>query len=133
VERRVLIVLDTHAWIWWAAEPGKLSAKARAAIEASDTLGVCAVSCWEVAMLVAKGRLELDREVLVWLRQALALERLELCALTPQIAVGASRLPETFPGDPADRMIAATAASRRAGLVSKDARLRNLPDVRTIW
>ena len=57
-----MIVLDTHAWIWWVAVPDKLSARAHHAIDAAEALGVCAISCWEVAMLVARRRLEFDRE-----------------------------------------------------------------------
>lgn len=128
-----MIVLDTHAWIWWAAEPRRLSMRAREAIAQAESLGVAAISCWEIAMLVAKGRLELDRDILVWLRQALALPRVVTLPLTPEIAVASSRLPEGFPGDPADRMIAAAALENRAPVVSKDARLRGWNGLKTIW
>ncbi len=128
-----MIVLDTHAWIWWAAEPRRLSVRAREAIAQAESLGVSAISCWEVAMLVAKGRLQLDRDVLVWLRQALALPRVVTLPLSPATAVAASRLPEDFPGDPADRMIAASALENRSPVVSKDARLRGRIGLRTIW
>lgn len=128
-----MIVLDTHAWVWWVAEPAKLSVRARAAIDRSDALGVCAISCWEVAMLVAKQRLRLDRDTLLWIRQALALARLELLALTPEVAVASSRLSGDFPGDPADRLIVAAALENRAEFVSKDARLRGWGGLTTIW
>lgn len=128
-----MIVLDTHAWIWWAAEPRRLSMRAREAIAQAESLGVAAISCWEIAMLVAKGRLELDRDILVWLRQALALPRVVTLPLTPEIAVASSRLPEDFPGDPADRMIAAAALENRAPVVTKDARLRGWNGLKTIW
>jgi PIN domain nuclease of toxin-antitoxin system len=129
-----VIVLDTHAWLWWAAETGQLSARARGAIEQADELGVCAISCWEVAMLVAKERLRLDRDTLVFLRQALALPRVRLIPLTPEAAVTAARL-GTGPlaGDPADCMIAATALGNRASVVTKDARLRRWRELQTIW
>jgi PIN domain nuclease of toxin-antitoxin system len=133
VERGGVIVLDTHAWIWWAAEPRRLSVRAREAIAEADSLGVSAISCWEVAMLVAKGRLELDRDVLVWLRQALGLPRVVALPLSPETAVAAARLPEEFPGDPADRMITASALENRSPVVSKDARLRGWSGLRTIW
>jgi PIN domain nuclease of toxin-antitoxin system len=82
-----LILLDTHVWVWWAAEPKKLSARARKAVESIDEIGVSAISPWEVAMLVSKGRLELDRDVLLWIRQALALPKVSLVPLSPEIAV----------------------------------------------
>jgi len=128
-----VIVLDTHAWIWSLAEPRKLSARARAAIDRADALGVCAISCWEVAMLVSKQRLRLDRDTLLWIRQALAVPRTELLALTPEVAVASSRLPDDFPGDPADRLIAASALENRAEVVSKDARLQGWGGLATIW
>ncbi len=128
-----MIVLDTHAWLWWAAAPEKLSARARAAIEATPQRGVCAISAWEIAMLVEKRRLRLDRDVLAWLLQALGEDGMVLLPLTPEISVGAAGLGRGFPGDPADRMILATARHFDAPLVTKDARLRSFPDLPAIW
>jgi PIN domain nuclease of toxin-antitoxin system len=128
----VLIILDTHVWIWWVAEPGKLSARARHAIDAAEPLGICAISCWEVGMLVAKRRLELDRDVLLWIRQALALPRVTLLPLTPEICVASTLLLDS-PADPADRMIAAAAREHRAAIVTKDSRLRSVPGVEAVW
>jgi PIN domain nuclease of toxin-antitoxin system len=129
-----LIVLDTHVWIWWASEtPRRLPAPARKAIAEAPSLAVSAISPWEVAMLVAKGRLELDRDVLVWIRQALALPRVRLAPLTPEIAVRSTRLGDGFPGDPADRILVATARELGAALVTKDEALREIEGIRTIW
>ncbi|HVO49911.1 MAG TPA: type II toxin-antitoxin system VapC family toxin [Thermoanaerobaculia bacterium] len=129
-----MILLDTHAWIWWAAEtPRRLTARARRAIAESPSIAVSAISPWEVAMLVAKGRLELDRDVLVWIRQALALPRVTLVPLTPEIAVRSTRLGAGFPGDPADRIIVASARELGASLVTKDQVLRRAEGVRTVW
>ncbi|HJW13079.1 MAG TPA: type II toxin-antitoxin system VapC family toxin [Thermoanaerobaculia bacterium] len=133
MERGVVIVLDTHAWIWWAAEPERLSARARHAIDAAETLGVSAISCWEVAMLVARGRLDLDRDVLVWIRQALAVPRVKLLPLTPEICVASALLAQKSPADPADRMIAASALEHHASIVTKDSRLRSMPRIETVW
>lgn len=129
-----MILLDTHAWIWWAAEtPRRLSARARRAIAESPSVGVSAISAWEVAMLVAKGRLELDRDVLVWIRQALSLPRVTLVPLTPEIAVRSTRLGDGFPGDPADRILVGTARELGAQLVTKDRTLRRVEGVRIVW
>ena len=129
-----MILLDTHVWIWWAAKtPRRLTARARRAIAESPSVAVSAISPWEVAMLVAKGRLELDRDVLVWIRQALALPRVTLVPLTPEIAVRSTRLGAGFPGDPADRIIVASARELGASLVTKDQVLRRAEGVRTVW
>lgn len=128
-----MIVLDTHAWIWWAASSRELSAPARHAIDGADCVGVCAISLWEVAMLVAKGRLEFDRDPLEWMQQALALPRVELLPVTPDVAVEAAALGGEFPGDPADRLIVATALDYGAPLVTRDAKIRRSGVVRTVW
>ena len=104
-----MILADTHAWIWWMADPAQLSKRARRTFEESDKIGVCAISCWEVAMLVAKKRIGLDRDVLTWIKQSLAQPRFELIAISPEIAVEAGRLSDRLHGDPADRLIVAAA------------------------
>lgn len=126
------VVLDTHAWIWWASDPALLSAKARKAIAGARIVGVPAISCWEVAMLCTKGRLKLDRDVGTWVRAALALPRVMLLELSPEVAVAAAKLAELH-GDPADRMIAATAMELGAPLVTKDAMLARFVPVHAIW
>lgn len=128
-----MILLDTHAWIWWAARSPKLSAKAAKAIGQAKKLGVAAISCWEVAMLVDRQRLELDRPVEEWLAGALSLERVELLPLSWEIALESTRLGRHFHGDPADRLIVATALCHRAPLVTRDARIAGYDGVETLW
>jgi PIN domain nuclease of toxin-antitoxin system len=128
-----LVILDTHAWIWWVSDPGKLSDHARTEIDGAASIGVCAISCWEVAMLVAKDRLRLDRDVLTWIRQALRQPRVRLIPLLPDIAVAAARMGNDVPADPADRMIAATARHLAAPLVTRDQALQAALAVDTIW
>jgi PIN domain nuclease of toxin-antitoxin system len=128
-----VIVLDTHAWVWWTSRPERLSARARQAIDAEAALGVSVVSCWEVATLVRRGRLGFDRDVLVWVKQALALPRIELLPLTPDVAVAAGSLPESFPGDPVDRLVVASALAARSAVATKDARIRASGAVRCVW
>ena len=80
-----MIVPDTHAWIWWMSGSRKLSPRARRELEAADAVGVCAISCWEVAMLAARQRIGLDREPLTWIKQALASPRVELLPISTEI------------------------------------------------
>ena len=128
-----MIILDTHAWIWWSVGSSKLTVKARRAIEQADEIGVCSISCWEVSMIVARGRLELDRDVLVWLQQAIAPPELGLIPISPQISAMAANLPKSFRGDPADKLIIATALQTKSQLVTKDQRMRSYKPVKSIW
>jgi len=127
-----VIVLDTHAWLWWLSEPDQLGRAAVKRIQGSDRIGIAAVSCFEIAAAVAKGRITLDRGTLEWLQQALSAPRVELLPLTPAVAVKGTMLGR-FHGDPADRLIVATAILESAVLVTKDQRIRKYEAVSTIW
>lgn len=127
-----MIVLDTHTWIWWASDPSRLGRRGHAAIEAADRVGVPAICCFEVAAALARGRITIDRSPLEWLEQALALPRVELLPMTPVIAVKATQL-GTFHGDPADRLIVATAILHAATLVSRDKHIRAFAAVTSVW
>jgi len=128
-----MIVLDTHAWLWWVSDPSRLSRAANRKIRTATQIGISAISCLEVATAVTKGRITLDREVLDWLEQALSLRKVELLPLTPLIAVKATQLGNDFPGDPADRVIAATSIVESAALVTKDSRVHTSGAVTVIW
>ena len=128
-----MIMLDTHTWLWWVSDQKRLSRNAKKAIDAATQIVIGAISCFEVATAVTKGRISLDRGPQNWLEQALALPRVEMVGLTPAICVTATRLGHEFPGDPADRLIVATAMLESAALVTKDARIRRYPAVETIW
>lgn len=93
-------------------------------IAASDRILIPAISAWEVAVLVERGRLEFDRPALTWIRQALFLPCVELAPLTPEVAVRAAGIGGNSPGDPADRWIVATALEARAPLATMDDRVR---------
>jgi PIN domain nuclease of toxin-antitoxin system len=128
-----VIVLDTHAWIWWVSDPSLLSKLAERAIRNARTISIPAIVVWEFAMLVSKGRLEIDRPPLEWVRAALALPRVELLSLSPMVAVHSTQLGGGFHGDPADRLIVASAAVESAPLVSKDERIHEYGGIPVIW
>ncbi len=118
-----LVLLDTHAWIWLMNGSDRLGPKARKAIERSisnDAVLVSAISPWEVAMLVSKGRLVLDRDVGEWVQAALSQAGIRLETLSPEVAVASTRLPGNLHGDPADRIIAATVRHSGAILLTDD-------------
>ncbi|MBD05511.1 MAG: PIN domain nuclease [Gemmatimonadetes bacterium] len=126
-ERRTAYLLDTHIWIWWmiGADPLRSSPAreriARAIDEESARVSV--ISLWEVGMLEAHKRISLTVDVETWTRQALSSPGLSLAPLTPDIALASSRLPGEIHGDPADRMLIATARSLGATLVTRDRRI----------
>lgn len=127
-----MIVLDTHAWIWLASDPSQLGRAAARALRAARSRGVAAISCWEVAMLAAAGRIELDRDAVAWMDDSLRAERIELLPLTPAVAAVSAQL-EALRGDPADRLIVATALTHGAALVTCDERIRASGVVKTVW
>lgn len=129
-----LLILDTHAWLWWEANPERLSDNAAKQIASADRVGVCTISCWELMMLVARGRIALDRSAGHWISQALARERVEPVALEADAAIEAALLPhDRFPADPADRFIYSTAKALGARLVTRDESLRRYDPTLAVW
>ena len=118
------VVVDTHVLLWMLGDDRKLSARARRAIHEAQRVVVSSISFWEVGMLVAKGRVELDRPLDRWCADVLASGIVTDAPVAARVAVAAASLVD-FHGDPADRLIAATATSIGAPLVSKDRLLRN--------
>ncbi|MGH9381723.1 MAG: type II toxin-antitoxin system VapC family toxin [Thermoanaerobaculia bacterium] len=127
------ILLDSHALQWWSAEPSRLSTAAGDAIAAADELAVSAVTWFELAWLAERGRIVVTIPVRSWLTQLAAGVR--TAGITPAIAHTAASLPDNFPGDPADRLIYATALEHEWQLVTKDSKMRRFPQPRsiTVW
>jgi len=133
-----VILLDTHVVLWWQAGGDRLSATARRTIAAAGTILVSPISFWEIGLLVAKGRIGLDRDPSVWVQDFLQTERVGVADLTPTAAVAAARLPQAgFPGDSADGFLYATARERDVPFLSKDERIRaharTVRDLRVVW
>jgi PIN domain nuclease of toxin-antitoxin system len=116
------VLLDTHVLHWWSAEPSRVSHKAADAIEKSDELLVASVSWFELAWLAKHERIVTTVPVLSWLHSLS--EQVNTVGITPAIADIATSLPASFPGDPADRIIYATAIECGCKLLSKDKRMR---------
>jgi PIN domain nuclease of toxin-antitoxin system len=129
-----MILLDTHVLIWLAFEPAKLSRAAREAIgESARTggLGISAITLWEAAWLVTHRRVDFTGTPDAFIEEISS--RTAVFAITPTIAILANQLPSTYPGDPSDRLIGATAMSEGFALVTKDRTIRNCKQIRTIW
>ena len=116
------LLLDTHVVQWWSAEPERLSRAATRAVEEADELAVAAISWFELAWLARHERIVMTIPIRSWLEQ-LALQ-VRTVAVSVPIVDTASSLPASFPGDPADRLIYATAIEHGWRLVTKDRRLR---------
>jgi PIN domain nuclease of toxin-antitoxin system len=130
-----VIVADTHAWLWWLSGDPSLSARARAALDGAfedAALGVSAISVWEVAMLVKKGRLALALPLDDLVAHCETLVGLRFLSVTPRIALASVAL-EPLHADPADRLIAATALAHGASLVTKDERLHAVAGLASLW
>jgi len=127
------VLLDTHVVQWWSAEPERLSDTATKTLAEADQLAVAAISWFELAWLAAHERIIVTIPVRSWLEQLA--DGLQTLGLTPAIAATAMALPSSFPGDPADRLIFATAVEHGCLLVTKDGRLRRhrYPRLVTVW
>lgn len=130
------VLIDTHALLWWIANGTLLSVRAAEAVAKAEQVLISPITFWEISMLVAKGRIALDRSTVAWTNDVLARERSVALALTPEIAVDAGQL-QDFHGDPADRMLAASASAANVPLVTKDRRMRawakDHPTLSCIW
>ncbi len=118
------ILLDTHIWIWLLSGVEKaVSPKLRSLVEdltPSESVRVSAISAWEVGMLVAKKRISFTMDVKEWVYRALRAPGIGVEPVGPDIAIESTCLPEDFHGDPADRILIATAKHIGATLITHD-------------
>jgi len=131
-----MIVLDTHAWIWWVSSPEYLSETAKQIIDEAATgknIFISCISAWEIAILVSRGRLKLTMSPADWIAASEALPFFDFVPVSNSIALKSVQLPGILHNDPADRIIIATAVSLGAVLVTKDEKIRNYPHVKTVW
>ncbi|HNY87789.1 MAG TPA: type II toxin-antitoxin system VapC family toxin [Candidatus Hydrogenedentes bacterium] len=129
-----MILLDTHVWVWWITEDNRLSQKALSFLDRVPPQDVCVrvFSCWEVAMLHSRGRIAFPQSLDDWM--ALATERVGVGVLPLSISavLDSCRLPGDFHGDPADRIIVATAREHRCPLVTADEKILRYTGVRAV-
>ena len=128
-----MILLDTHAFIWWAAESDNLSRPARRAAGKAEALGVSIMTCWETAMLAAKRRITFNMDVEAWLRQAVQRPRVRLVPLNVRIVAQAAGLPDDLLTDPVDRILVATCREHGVELITRDERIGKSFLVKTVW
>lgn len=130
-----MVIVDTNALVFDALTPDRLSRRAARTIEHAAKEGVLAcsdISLWEIAMLIAKGRLTVSAEPALFLERLIQARAVTVLPITPEIAVLANSAVIEH-GDPADRVIAGTAIHHRAKLVTSDAKLQSVEGLTTVW
>ncbi|MGD0273792.1 MAG: PIN domain-containing protein [Gaiellaceae bacterium] len=127
------VLLDTHVVHWWSAEPDRVSEAAAKALSEADELALADVSWFELAWLARHERIAVTIPIRSWLERLSA--EVRTIGITPAIADTAVSLPSSFPGDPADRLIYATAIEHGWRLITKDRKLheQHQPRPVTLW
>ena len=120
-------MLDTHVWVWWLTPQSPLSAAERLSLDKladQRQLAISAISLWEVQMLHSKDRLELPTSLAEWLTQAAGENLVTMIPISVDVILALDALPVGFHGDPADRVIVATARSLAMPLATHDGAIR---------
>lgn len=121
------VLLDTHVWIWWLLPESPLPNRERKALDRvadERSIYLPAICQWEAQMLFSKGRINLPLPFPTWLRRATAPDMLTIVPLDAEAVIAVDSLPHTFHGDPADRMIVATARAHELTLATHDDAIR---------
>jgi PIN domain nuclease of toxin-antitoxin system len=130
------VLLDSHVWIWWLTGQKDLPAKKRELLDRLAQKGeppfLAAISLWEAQMLYRKGRLQLEMDFPVWLSQASDPSAVRLLPLDTSVILALDKLPEQFHGDPADRIIVATAKAHGLELMTEDKAIRKSRVVKVV-
>jgi PIN domain nuclease of toxin-antitoxin system len=131
-----VIVLDTHIWLWWLHDPGKLSADADRLIQQeqlSGALVISAISVWEVAVKVQSGKLAIPMDINRWYELARSYPSTVIEPLSPVDAIASTQLPGDFHKDPSDRIIVALARRLSVPLLTCDRKILDYKHVVTVW
>ncbi|HEY9871565.1 MAG TPA: type II toxin-antitoxin system VapC family toxin [Candidatus Obscuribacterales bacterium] len=117
------LLLDTHIAVWLASGSSRLKSSTLALVEDCfhrGTLCLSPISAWEIGLLVSKGKLELGQPPLVWFEGFVQKFCPQIIDISPEIAISSSNLPGTFHGDPADRILVATAIACSTAILTAD-------------
>jgi len=130
-----VILIDTHVVVWLAFDQDQISRKARTAIDDArknaDGLAISDITLLELATLASKGRIRLDISIESFLQEVEA--RFVVLPINGRACARAMGLPASYPKDPADRIIAATALVEGLSLLTADREIRRSRAVQTIW
>lgn len=122
------VLVDTHIWIWWLTGQDDLPEPERTSLDQQAADGnpplLSAISLWEAQMLASKGRLALSMPFSHWLMEACSPEVVQVVPIVPEVILCLDMLPAEFHGDPADRLVVASALSRGVPLHTHDKKIR---------
>ena len=126
-----MIILDTHALIWTESDQKRIPPLTLERIQREPEVGIASISLWEIAMLIQKGRIDLEMPIYDWFERIFEKPRFRLIPLSPEIAIRSGTL--DMYGDPADRLIVASALVHRSPLVTADLWIQRLDFVNAVW
>ena len=129
-------LLDTHTWIWWHMNPKNLSQKVKKLIrgvDKYDELLLSAISPWEFSKLLEKKRIGISCHPEDWIDNALVMPKFRLVPLSPKISYRSTVLPQPFHSDSGDQIIVATAIEENATILTKDERILNYDNAKSLW
>lgn len=124
-----MILLDTHVWLWWLLDEGPLSGEERETLNehaSNKEIAISAASIWEAEMLERKGKIQLEPDFNSWIKLATQPEVCKVLPIDKDVIMMQKKLPDSFPDDPADRLIVATALFYEYPLATKDDFLQEL-------
>ncbi len=129
-----MVLLDTHAWVWWVTQNRKLLPATLHEYLSKDEapLNVSAVSVYEVCVLAGRERVNIGLPIREWINEATVGSNIRVIPVDRQIAEYAGRLPDIH-GDPMDRIIIATSMLLETTLVTKDQWIQQYPDLKILW
>lgn len=131
-----MILLDTHVLVWMVSDSSRLSRPAFRELrkaERNGEMAIASITLWELALLYQRGRLRTSGSVESAIRTILEKSRIAVIEISPEIVALSTTFPDTYPKDPADRLIGATARALGATLITQDERILDSPLIRTIW
>lgn len=131
-----MVLLDTHVLVWMVSTPAKISREAARQIRKAQREDGCAIASftlWELGLLFQRNRLRGMGTVETSIREILEKSRVRVVEITPEIVALAVSFPDTYPKDPGDRLIGATARAFGMTLITQDERILASPLIRTVW
>jgi len=131
-----VILLDTHVLVWMVSDASRLSRPAARELRKAEQhgeLAIASITLWELALLCQGGRLRTSGSIESSIRMIIEKSRVQIIEISPEIAALTTTFPESYPKDPADRLIGATARLHGLVLITQDERILNSPLIRSLW